>query len=352
MPIWRSAHPAARRWSRAARDVGQEAVVGQGHDVGDDHGEVLVAVGRGPGAVEEVGGHRVVAGVGEPAGHVLDVVVDPEGLLDDDDRAPGRAVGHRLVERHGAVGGVEVSVRVSIGPPRCPVGGRASSTLRVVDALFVAACGVVGAAVGGLLDPVGQQLADRSRAAEERDAAERAARRAARGAAGARTGAAASDRSGEAVATPMAVPELDVADPRTPTSADAPPVRHLLPGGPLDGPHGRCRRGHRRPVGGGGPPVRAPPVLVTPFLVFVAMAVAVSVTDLTHRLVPRTLIYGALALIVPLLVVVSAVDHTWHDLVRRGHRRRGRPSPSSSPSGSSSRRGWASATCAWPASSA
>ena len=44
------------------------------------------------------------------------------------------------------------------------------------------------------------------------------------------------------------------------------------------------------------------------------MGVAVSVTDLSHRLVPRPLVFGGLALIVPLLVVVSAVDHTWHDL--------------------------------------
>jgi leader peptidase (prepilin peptidase)/N-methyltransferase len=38
------------------------------------------------------------------------------------------------------------------------------------------------------------------------------------------------------------------------------------------------------------------------------MLVAVSTTDLTHRLVPRRLIYGALALIVPLLVASSAVE--------------------------------------------
>jgi leader peptidase (prepilin peptidase)/N-methyltransferase len=48
--------------------------------------------------------------------------------------------------------------------------------------------------------------------------------------------------------------------------------------------------------------------------VFLALLVVVSVTDLTHRLVPRRLIYGALALIVPLLVATSALDHTWHRL--------------------------------------
>ena len=54
--------------------------------------------------------------------------------------------------------------------------------------------------------------------------------------------------------------------------------------------------------------------LLTPYAVFLAMAVAVSVTDLTHRLVPRYLVYGALALIVALLVAVATVDHAWHDL--------------------------------------
>ena len=41
-------------------------------------------------------------------------------------------------------------------------------------------------------------------------------------------------------------------------------------------------------------------LVLAPFCVFFAMLVAVSVTDLTHRLVPRRLIYGGLALIVPL----------------------------------------------------
>src|SRR5665213_3821711 len=118
-----------------------------------------------------------------------------------------------------------VRVRVSIGPPRCPVNGRASSTLRLVDALFVAACGVVGAAVGGLLDPVSQQLADRSRAAEEQDRAERAARRVSE--AGATTGASLTPEA----ASPMAVPELGVDTSETDDLDAAPSQRHLLPTG-------------------------------------------------------------------------------------------------------------------------
>ena len=40
----------------------------------------------------------------------------------------------------------------------------------------------------------------------------------------------------------------------------------------------------------------------------------VSITDLSHRLVPRRLVYPALALIAPLLVVASAADHRWQAL--------------------------------------
>ncbi len=55
-------------------------------------------------------------------------------------------------------------------------------------------------------------------------------------------------------------------------------------------------------------------LVLAPYCVFLAALVGVSVTDLTHRLVPRRMIYGALALIVPLLVATSAADHTWHSL--------------------------------------
>ena len=191
--------------------------------------------------------------------------------------------------------------------PRACVQYRAS-----VDALFVTACGVVGAAVGGLLDPVGQQLADRSRVAQERDAAERAARRAAEAAARSGPTAGTADQPGP-VAAPMAVPELGVTTAGSDGADAEPPVRHLLASGRSTGRTvgaavvtGALWAAVARLFG--------PHVLVTPFLVFVALAVAVSVTDLTHRLVPRTLLYGAVALIAPLLVVVSAVDHTWSDL--------------------------------------
>ncbi len=54
--------------------------------------------------------------------------------------------------------------------------------------------------------------------------------------------------------------------------------------------------------------------MLAPFCVFFATLVAVSMTDLTHRLVPRRMLYGALALIVPLLVATAGVDGTWHSL--------------------------------------
>ena len=185
----------------------------------------------------------------------------------------------------------------------------------MVDALFVAACGIAGAVAGGSLDPLGQQLADRSRAAEERHRAERAALRIESSPPQAGS-AAGSTGPPEASSTPMAVPDLDTfrpASPPHPVGDAAPPMRHLLPAGRSTGRTvgaavvtGLLWAAVARQIG--------PHVLLTPYLVFLALAVAVSVTDLTHRLVPRHLVYGALALIVPLLVVVAAVDHAWGDL--------------------------------------
>src|SRR5688572_12831460 len=57
--------------------------------------------------MEQVRGDRVEAGVAGPAGDVLDVVVDPEDLLDDDERST-RLIGPDLVQRHRTVGGREL----------------------------------------------------------------------------------------------------------------------------------------------------------------------------------------------------------------------------------------------------
>ena len=56
-------------------------------------------------------------------------------------------------------------------------------------------------------------------------------------------------------------------------------------------------------------------LVLAPYCVFFAMLVTISVTDLTHRLVPRRLVYGGMALIVPLLVATAGLAGTWHDLV-------------------------------------
>jgi leader peptidase (prepilin peptidase) / N-methyltransferase len=186
----------------------------------------------------------------------------------------------------------------------------ASSTLAGVHTLLVVSGTAVGVAAGVLLDPVGQRLADRSRAADERRRTERAERLKAE--------AAATDDAKVAPAPPVPVPDLDAAPV---AGTDQPePVRNLLPEG----------RSVPRMVGAGlvtgllfgltaahltvrGHPVDL--VLVLPFWVFLGVAVTVSVTDLSHRLVPRQLVYAAAVVTVPLLVLSSARLHQWHPLV-------------------------------------
>lgn len=196
----------------------------------------------------------------------------------------------------------------------------------MVDVLFVAACGVAGAAVGALLDPIGQVAAVRSRVAEERDRAEREVRLAeldvAQDSAASGSGAATPSEAGPrpvlefGAQIPVHVPELlsDATPAETATEAGdsiVPEVRHLLASG----------RSTARTLGAAVVTAAlwvavarsfGPNVLVIPYLTFMAMAVAVAVTDLTHRLVPRRLIYPALVLITVELMGVSIHDHNWH----------------------------------------
>ena len=211
-----------------------------------------------------------------------------------------------------------------------------------MDALLLASGSVLGVAVGAVLDPVGQHLADRSRANDERRRAERDERRAAEAADGL------SGSRGAPVA-PAAVPELHPVESQTgephPTEPQTtephptepvweesqalvgdgvptPPedVRHLVPAG-----RSPARTVVAALVTGGlfalavshytGSGRFEAPWLAAPLCVFLAMAVVVSVTDLSHRLVPRQLLYGALAVIVPLYVILSAHYHHWHPLV-------------------------------------
>ncbi len=182
-----------------------------------------------------------------------------------------------------------------------------------MDTLLVAGTTVAGLIVGAVLDPLGQREADRSRAEDERRRAERIAEE---------EGAAGGSGPGpeehhlhlghleESVGEALSAADSDDSDDPTPEDRTVP---NLVPAGTV-------------------PARTAVAALVTgvlfaaaavhfgrdlalaPYCVFLALLVGVSVTDLTHRLVPRRLIYGALVLIVPLLVLSSAVDHTWHSL--------------------------------------
>jgi leader peptidase (prepilin peptidase) / N-methyltransferase len=160
-----------------------------------------------------------------------------------------------------------------------------------VNALLVSGATVAGVLVGAVLDPLGQALADRSQAEDQRRRAEDERRSV--------------DGPGEA--------EPREAGPLP----DAPP-----PGAPVAGlvPSGRspARRAAAAVVTGaiwGAVAARyGSDVIVAPLVVFFGMAVTVSFTDLSHRLIPRRLLYGAMAVVIPLLVVTSAVDHRWHSL--------------------------------------
>ena len=59
----------------------------------------------GAGAVEQIGGDRVVSGGRAPTGDVFDVRIDAEGLLHHDDCAAWGILGNGLVAAHRAVGG-------------------------------------------------------------------------------------------------------------------------------------------------------------------------------------------------------------------------------------------------------
>jgi leader peptidase (prepilin peptidase) / N-methyltransferase len=165
-----------------------------------------------------------------------------------------------------------------------------------VDTLLVSGATLAGLAIGGALDPVGQRLAERSRAENERHRAEREAQAVASSADAPSPppGSEAGEPGGEPVAAPKALPTLLPVGRSPGRSVAAALVTGVLFGAAA------WRFG--------------PDVIVAPFCVFFAMLVVVSTTDLSHNLVPRRLIYAGLALIAPLLVLTSAVDLRWHSL--------------------------------------
>ncbi len=172
-----------------------------------------------------------------------------------------------------------------------------------MNTLLIVGTSLAGVVVGGALDPLGQQLADASRAAEDRRRAQTQER-------GADT------QSSDTVSHGEREDSDDGAGP--PGYAEVGPpnegaVRNLLPAGPSFG----------RTVGsalvtgalfGGAADHFGADLILAPFCVFITMLVMISVTDLSHRLVPRRVVYAALALVVPLLVLTSAVDHRWYSL--------------------------------------
>jgi leader peptidase (prepilin peptidase)/N-methyltransferase len=109
-----------------------------------------------------------------------------------------------------------------------------------------------------------------------------------------------------------AVEAVDADDSDDPEPDDT-VVAHLVPSGPSP-PRAAAAALLTAALFGGAAAHFGRDLVLAPFCVFFAALVVISVTDLTHRLVPRRLLYAALGLIVPLLVATSALDHSWHDL--------------------------------------
>jgi leader peptidase (prepilin peptidase)/N-methyltransferase len=152
-----------------------------------------------------------------------------------------------------------------------------------MTAQLIAGASVTGLVAGGLLDPVGQRLAERS-AHEQRRRDEAAGLSAARSAGSA----------GEQAQPPRLLP-VGVSPVRT---AGAAVVTGVLAAG------GANRFGAH--------------FALVPFIVFFSVLVVVSTTDLSHGLIPRRLVYPGLAVISGLLVVVASVDGQWHRLATAG----------------------------------
>jgi leader peptidase (prepilin peptidase)/N-methyltransferase len=159
--------------------------------------------------------------------------------------------------------------------------------------VLVAGATVAGLAIGGMLDPIGQRLAEASHRDEARKRAEAAEQR----------------KAAAPTTTPDIAPDPD---PDLETGS-GPPPSHLVVQGPsaartvvaaiLTGALFGLAANHF-----------GADLVLAPFCVLFALLVVVAVTDLSYRLVPRRLIYASLLLVVPLLVATSAVDHQWQHL--------------------------------------
>jgi leader peptidase (prepilin peptidase)/N-methyltransferase len=181
-----------------------------------------------------------------------------------------------------------------------------------VEALLVAGSAAAGLLIGGVLDPVGQRAAERSRLDDERRRADLLVESEASELGGDRSVGPESTLAHleEAAEGAMEAAEADDADDPTPEDRT---VGHLLPAGPA--PVRTLGAAVATGALFAGAAVHfGRDLVLAPYCAFFAMLVVISVTDLSHRLVPRRLIYGGLALITPLLVASAAVDDTWHSL--------------------------------------
>ncbi len=150
-----------------------------------------------------------------------------------------------------------------------------------MTAQLIAGASVAGLVMGGLLDPLGQRLAQRSIDEQHRRAA----------ASGGPTPASPADDS----AQPPRLLPVGASPART---VGASVVTGVLAAG------GANRFGAH--------------FVLVPFTIFFAVLVVVSTTDLTHGLIPRRLVYPGLAAILGLLAAVAAVDGQWHRLATAG----------------------------------
>lgn len=161
-----------------------------------------------------------------------------------------------------------------------------------MNAVLVAGATIAGLAAGGVLDPIGQRLAQRSHLDEVRKRAEAKAEKESDPADPADV---APDVATEPAAEPSPTPSNLVTQGRSPVRTV---TAAILTGG----------------LFGLGAVHFGTDLVLAPFCVLFALLVVVAVTDLSYRLVPRRLIYASLILIVPLLVATSAVDHSWTHL--------------------------------------
>lgn len=159
-----------------------------------------------------------------------------------------------------------------------------------MNAVLVAGATIAGLAAGGVLDPIGQRLAERSHLDEIRKRAE-----------------AAEKRDADSEAAPIADPDAETEPPPIATPS------HLVVQGP-SAIRTAAAAVFTGALFGLGAVHFGIDLVLAPFCVLFALLVVVALTDLSYRLVPRRLIYASLVLIVPLLVATSAVDHQWQHL--------------------------------------